>query len=153
LSYVRQNTWLPDARMMGLGAIDISTLARAARRSRGMGQVTAPPGGIAPGSPCYDPSHDAGEIHCASAANVMLSAFNPWATNMTTTCSVPELDCFNGGPAPVGSVVSADQAAILNAPATAATDPCTPVIGMSCMTAGVIAAAIVVGLVLLKGIR
>ena len=121
---------------------------------RGMGQATvsAPPGGIAPGSPCYDPAHDAGELHCASASNVLLSALNPWSTNMTTTCSDAELACFNGGPAPVGSTVTPAQAAILNAPAAAA-DVCTSTIGMSCMSAGLIAAAVVLGLMFLKGGR
>lgn len=123
-------------------------------RRRGMGQasVSAPPGGIAPGSPCYDPSHDGGEIHCASYANVFLSALNPWSQNMTTTCSDAEMACFNGGAAPVGSVVSPDQAAILNATPTPP-DLCASTIGMSCMSAGLIAAAAIFGLLLLTGGR
>ena len=151
--YERATTWLPTAQQMGLGQISFADLRRAARRSRGVGQVSAPPGGIAVGSPCYDPSHDAGEIHCASFANVILSAFNPFSTPMTTTCSSAETACLNGGAAPVGTTVTPAQAAILNASATPATDPCSSVIGMSCMTAALIAGAVVLGLAFMKGGR
>jgi hypothetical protein len=137
---------------MGLGQITFDHLRRAALRSRGMGQVSAPPSGIAVGSPCYDPAHDGGEIHCASWANVIQSAFNPFSTPMTTTCSDAETACLNGGAAPVGSTVTAAQAAILNASATS-TDPCAGFIGMSCMSMALIAGAIVLGLAFLKGGR
>jgi hypothetical protein len=120
--YAQANTFIPSAQQMGLGQFSFDDLRRAARRSRGMGQVSAPPGGIAPGSSCYDPSHDGGEIHCASAANVLLSAlpFNSPTGGMTTTCSAAELACLQTAPADV-----------LNA-AAQTPDVCTSAVGISC---------------------
>lgn len=121
--YAQATTWLPSAQQMGLGQVTFDDLRRAARRSRrGMGQASAPPGGIAPGSACYDASHDGGEIHCASAANVLLSAlpFNSPTGGMTTTCSAAELACLQSAPADV-----------LNA-AAQTPDVCTQAVGISC---------------------
>ena len=94
--YARATTWLPSAQQMGLGQISFADLARAARRSRGVGQVQAPPNGIAPGTQCYDSSHDAGEVHCMSATNVLLASIpgNAPTGGATTNCSAAEMACF-----------------------------------------------------------
>src|ERR1700675_3245858 len=101
--YQQSQTWLPSAQQMGLGEISFADLARAARRSRGVGQVSAPPNGIAPGTPCYDSSHDAGEVHCMSATNVLLASIpgNAPAGGATTNCSTAELACFQTATADV----------------------------------------------------
>ena len=139
--YQQQATWLPSAQQMGLGQISFADLARAARRSRGVGQVTAPPGGIAPGSPCYDSSHDAGEIHCASASNVLLSAlpFNSPTGGMTTNCSAAELACLQTAPD-----------SVLNAPAQTV-DVCSQTFGISCPILVLGALALLVAIPLLTG--
>lgn len=91
--YARAQTWLPT-QPRGLGAINMRDLARAAARSRGLGQscLSSISGGIAPGSQCYDSSHDPGEIHCATFSDIL----NPanWLKSMTTTCSQAEQDCL-----------------------------------------------------------
>ena len=97
--------------------------------------VSAPAAGLAPGSSCYDATHDGGEIHCASIANVLLSAINPFAASMTTTCSDAEMACLQTAPA---SVLSA------------ATDICTPVLGISCSSLAIFGVIGIVGLMLLK---
>ena len=144
--YARQQTWLPTARTMGLGAISFDDLRRAARRSRGMGQasVAAPSTGIVPGSPCYDPSHDNGINHCAGVASVLVSAFNPLGPQMTTTCSAAEAACLAGGATPIipGTLTPAQQSVITSA--TPTTDVCSQTLGISCSTlmwAGVAALA------------
>ena len=122
--YVRERTWLE----------------RGPSHYRGFGQVSAPPGGIAPGSQCYDVSHDAGEVHCASISNVLLSAipFNAPAGGMTTNCSTAETACFQTAPP-----------AVLNALPTP-TDVCSTYLGMTCGSLALLAGVLVVGLVLLK---
>lgn len=95
--YARQQTWLPTARTMGLGAISFDDLRRAARRSRGMGQTalcsSQVPTPIAPGAACYDSSHDAGMSHCGPP-------LTSWLTpGVTANCSSPEEACICNGPA------------------------------------------------------
>jgi hypothetical protein len=149
--YAQANTWLPSAQQMGLGQITFDDLRRSARRSRGVGQTTiAPPaGGIAPGSPCYDPSHDNGEYHCASLTSVLLSAlpFNSPTGGMTTNCSAAEQACFAGGSTPSGGILTAAQQAVLAS--TTATDACTPVVGISCNNLLLIGLAVLAGVVVL----
>jgi hypothetical protein len=67
--------------------------------------VAPPSGGIAPGTACYDASHDGGQIHCASWENVLLSAI-PGSTPMTTACSAAELACLQTTPQPQPSAVN-----------------------------------------------
>ena len=95
----------------------------------GFGDVQPPPAGIAPGTPCYDSSHDAGEQHCRSLSNVLLDAipFMAPAGGGTTTCSAAELACIQ----------TLLPAALNNSPTT---DPCSQAIGVSCATLGVFAA-------------
>lgn len=100
-----------------------------------LGDVQAPPAGLAPGSQCYDSSHDGGEIHCASVSNVLLSALNPFAASMTTTCSDAETACLQTAPP-----------AVLNA----AADICTPVLGMSCSSLAIFGVIGIIGFMLLK---
>lgn len=103
----------------------------------GLGDVQPPAGGIAPGSACYDPSHDGGIIHCASATNVILSALNPFGQQMTTTCSPQETACFQTAPPDV-----------LNQNPT--NDVCGTAIGINCSTLLGIAAVLVVGVLVLR---
>lgn len=104
-------------------------------RTMSLGDVSPPAAGLAPGTQCYDSSHDGGEVHCASVSNVLLSALNPFGQSMTTTCSDAELACLQTAPA-----------SVLNA----ATDICTPLIGMSCSSLAMFAVIGVVGIMLLK---
>lgn len=76
--YVPERTWLE----------------RGPSHYRGLGTVSPPATGIAPGSPCYDAAHDGGEVHCASLANVMLSAIPFNGPSMTTSCSDAEMACL-----------------------------------------------------------
>ena len=102
--------------------------------------VQPPAGGVAPGSPCYDPTHDGGEIHCASVSSVMLSALNPFAQSETTTCSDQELACFQTAPP-----------SVLNNPTGSPTlsDACSAVVGVSCTSLAVFGVIGIVGLLLL----
>ena len=103
--YQQSQTWLPSAQQMGLGEISFADLARAARRSRrGVGQTTVcasqVPTPIAPGSPCYDSSHDAGMSHCGPA-------LTSWLTpGVTANCSAAEESCICNGPATAVSVIA-----------------------------------------------
>lgn len=82
--YLRQRTWLE----------------RGPSHYRGFGQVS---GGIVPGSPCYDASHDPGANHCGSAWDSLLSIVNPFGTTTMTTCSSAETDCLAAAsPSPLG---------------------------------------------------
>lgn len=56
--------------------------------------IAPPSAGIPPGSPCYDASHDGGQVHCVSAANVIAGAMNPFGPQQTTTCSAAEIACL-----------------------------------------------------------
>lgn len=106
-----------------------------------LGQTVQPPaGGVAPGSPCYDSTHDGGEIHCASVANVLLSAINPFAQSMTTTCSDAEEACLQTA-AP----------ATLNNPTGTPTiaDACTAALGVSCTSLAMFGVLGIVGLLFL----
>jgi hypothetical protein len=87
-------------------------------------------GGILPGSPCYDGSHDTGEAHCSTLASVALSAINPFSTGQTTTCSASEQTCL----AACGGNCSGS-------------DVCASTIGLDCPT---IAILVVLGFVLIK---
>ncbi len=148
--YMRSNTWIESGPCPPPFMPAIAAAAGRMRARRGMGQVTtAGGGGISPASACYDPTHDAGENHCASLSNVITSALNPFTNGLTTTCSDAEQLCLSGGATPVGSTVSPFQAANILSGSTA-TDPCSTSIGMSCMSIGVIAAILIGGIVLLK---
>lgn len=86
-------------------------------------------GQVYPGSSCYDNSHDAGMVHCASTSSVIASAFNPSVLlgstpDFTTDCSSQEQSCIAQTPSAAGA----------NAPGVAATDPCSQAIGMPCTT-------------------
>jgi hypothetical protein len=141
--YQQSQTWLPSAQQMGLGEISFADLARAARRSRrGVGQfaLSAPGGGIAPGSSCYDTSHDNGMIHCASLWNVIGSAFNPLSQSgnpdyplLTTNCSASEASCMAAATGTTVPSTILSSAGTVPAPA-AAPDACTTLIGISCNT-------------------
>ena len=67
-------------------------------------------GAVYPGSTCYDPSHDNGQIHCAAASDVILSAFNPFTSGQTTTCSDQETSCVQSAPA--GGAAPVDPASV-----------------------------------------
>jgi hypothetical protein len=121
---------------VGMGAITVSDLRRAALRHRGgVGQVivAAPANGLAPNSPCYDPSHDNGENHCASFTSVIASAFG-MGPAQTTTCSQAEESCLQGGavvnPSITGTLSPAQQSVI----GSAAPDICSQTFGISCVT-------------------
>lgn len=124
--YVSQRNWLERGprNYRGVG----QWIERGPTRYRGMGQVY-------PGSSCYDNSHDAGEIHCASASSVMLSAFNPFSQGETTTCSAQEQSCIQATPSAAGAM----------APGVT-TDACTPTLGFSCATAALLALAGLMGI-------
>lgn len=127
------------------------------RRRRGMGQASAPYGGIAPGSPCYDASHDGGIIHCAGITNVLLDSL-PFGPSATTTCSAAEMQCFqNAANALAANPDDPNAAAVLNGGAAGGAgganpastpDACTAAIGFSCSTVA-IAVAAVLGLLML----
>jgi hypothetical protein len=99
--------------------------------------VQAPTGGIAPNCPCYDATHDAGLIHCASATSVIANALNPFSQQMTTNCSASETACLQTTP----------TATLLSC---ANTDPCTGAIGISCSTLALYAVIGVVAFIALK---
>lgn len=150
--YARSQTWLPT-QPRGLGAISMSDLAMAARRSRGMGQtaVSAPATGIAPGSPCYDPSHDNGENHCASISQVLWPG-NWFGNGMTTTCSVAEQACLQGGASPTVGGLTANQQAV-TAAASSTGDICSQNIGLSCTTVVLIVVAALITVPLITAAR
>lgn len=95
-------------------------------------------GQVYPGSSCYDNSHDAGMIHCASASSVIAGAFNPFGTDQTTTCSAQEQACVTSNPSAAGAGATG-----------VTTDACTPVLGFSCGTATFMAIGGLVALVFL----
>jgi hypothetical protein len=152
--YAQQKTWLPSSQSMGLGAISFEQLQRAARRSRGIGQaiVSPPSSGIAPGSPCYDPSHDNGENHCASFTSVVASAFG-MGPNQTTTCSQAEQACFEGGAIPLPNLPGILTPAQQNVNAVAQPDICSQTFGISCTTLGIFAALALIAIPLLTAGR
>jgi hypothetical protein len=106
----------------------------------GLGTVAPPAGGLAPGSPCYDPTHDGGIIHCASISNVLLSALNPFSQQMTTTCSDAENACLQTA-----------SANTLNQNPTS--DLCGNTIGINCSTLIGIGLGLVVLIVVAKSIK
>lgn len=71
--------------------------------------------GIPPGNSCYDATHDPGDVHCASASDVIASIFS--SQSETTTCSAQEESCLAANP----------SAAITG-------DVCTQAVGLSCST-------------------
>ena len=102
--------------------------------------VSAPAGGIAPGSACYDASHDGGIIHCAGASDVLLSALNPFSQHMTTACSPAEEACFQ--------TASPD---VLNQNPTL--DFCGKNIGINCSTLFGIGLVAVAAVLILRAIK
>lgn len=124
-------------------------------RRRGMGQASAPYGGIAPGSPCYDASHDGGIIHCAGFSNVLLDAIPFIGKPATTTCSDAEMQCFqNAATALASNPTDPNALAILNGGASGGaggsepSDACTAAVGFSCSTLAIGAAAVLALLML-----
>ena len=71
--------------------------------------------GIAPGNACYDATYDPGDIHCASASDVIASIFS--SQESTTSCSAAEESCLGANP----------SAAVTG-------DICTQAVGLSCST-------------------
>jgi hypothetical protein len=145
---------------MGLGQFSFDDLRRAARRSRGMGQLalSAPGGGISPGSSCYDASHDAGMIHCSSLWNVIGSAFNPLSQSgnpdyplLTTNCSAAEAACLT---AATGTTIPASVLGTTGStPAPLPTDACTQMIGVSCSNLVWVGLAVLAGVVVLAVVK
>lgn len=165
------------------GTISFDDLRRAARRSRGMGQVNTGAytmGGTIPptSNPCYNPSDvfahffgvaAADENQClaqnqAGAAiilNPALSTALAPGLPIGYDASTGTVDASNttGATDSQTAALAAALQAQLNA-ATApggvsanSTDPCAAVIGISCISLALIAALIVVGFAFLKGGR
>lgn len=139
------------------GANYMSARVPMVRRGRGMGQASAPWGGITPGSPCYDATHDGGIIHCAGVTNVLLDSL-PFGPSATTTCSAAEMQCFQAAADALASnPADPGAAAILNGGAAGGAgganpastpDVCSAAIGFSCSTVA-IGVACVLGLLML----
>jgi hypothetical protein len=149
--YEQTKTWLPSAQQMGLGQITFDHLRRAARRSRGMGQAASGCGTdpctwtdawFLPGSTCCT------YLACAAANGTLGSESNLW-TYCPQAPSIPQQ---------VAATVGSTAGTLVNSTVNAALPPstpdaCTQNLGMSCMSLGLIAAAVVLGLVFLKGGR
>ena len=164
---------------MGLGQITFADLARAARRSRGLGQTAYTMGGSIPplSSPCYNPTDTfahffgaagADENAClanneAGAAIVLNPALStalspglPVGYDPTTgTITGNTTGVTESQAAAIGAAIQ-DQLAIATQPGGAyvpASDPCTSALGFSCTTLALIGVAVFVGFMILKGVR
>jgi hypothetical protein len=168
---------------MGLGAISFADLAKAARRSRGMGQVNTGAytmGGAVPptSNPCYNPADSFAHFFGAAGAdeNACLAQNQAGAAIILnpalSTALAPGLpagydpstgtiDSSNTTGATVSqsaAIAAALQAELAAAVApggvsVSANDPCTSMIGISCLSLALIAGLIVVGLAFIKGAR